>query len=204
MKAREPAASTLYQRRYRERMREAGLVKKDVWILPEHAQRLADIERQLRLPVGQQSHEELVARRWCLADIAEALAAQAQAHALSLRVLEGADTSLQVTLHNHGDLPVYVACDGMQVLVEAYLWPNWYVSDEAAFNAQVLGMQKLMPLSSVALEEVGDVPSYIMFGALDAQSSLHSLLFEIETLGGNVISFTEACLANLKPEYVDA
>lgn len=203
MKAREPAASTLYQRRYRERMREAGLVKKDVWILPEHAQRLADVERQLRLPAGVVEVTE-AARQWRLTDIANALQEQADAHGLSVQVLQGADTSLQVLLHRHGDLPVYVACDGAQMLVEAYLWPIWYVRDEAAFNRQVLAMHKLMPLSSVALEDVGEVPSYIMFGALDAQSSLQSLLFEIETLGGNVISFTEACLSALAPEYANA
>ncbi|MGP1665823.1 MAG: hypothetical protein ACTS5I_07930, partial [Rhodanobacter sp.] len=42
--------STLYVRHFRERMRQQGLVKKDVWIRPEHAQELAVIEKALRDP----------------------------------------------------------------------------------------------------------------------------------------------------------
>ena len=41
-------ASTLHVRNYRERMREQGLVKKDVWIRPEYAEELASIEKSMR------------------------------------------------------------------------------------------------------------------------------------------------------------
>ena len=50
MTATRPAikASTLHVRNYRERMREQGLVKKDVWIRPEYAEELAAIEKSMR------------------------------------------------------------------------------------------------------------------------------------------------------------
>ena len=50
MTAPRPAikASTLHVRNYRERMREQGLVKKDVWIRPEYAEELAAIEKSMR------------------------------------------------------------------------------------------------------------------------------------------------------------
>src|SRR3990167_8050676 len=41
-------SSAYYQREYRKRLREQGLVKKEVWILPEHARRLSVVESQLR------------------------------------------------------------------------------------------------------------------------------------------------------------
>ena len=41
-------SSTPHVRAFRERMREQGLVKKDVWIRPEHAAELAAIEKAMR------------------------------------------------------------------------------------------------------------------------------------------------------------
>ena len=43
-------SSAHYQRLYRQRLREQGLVKKEVWILPEHAPLLVAFERKLRQP----------------------------------------------------------------------------------------------------------------------------------------------------------
>ena len=42
-------SSAHYQREYRKRLREQGLVKKEVWILPEHTKRLAVYEKSLRV-----------------------------------------------------------------------------------------------------------------------------------------------------------
>ena len=204
MKDDAPSPSTISQRRYRERMREAGLVKKDVWILPENAAQLAEVERQLRLPDGARSVAGASRGPWDLDGLQQALYECAQRHGFVIRLMAGADPSLQLTLQRHGDLPVYLAVDGAQILVEAYLWPLSFVVDEAAFNAQVLATQKLIPLSSVSREDVGGVPSYVMYGALEAQSSLESVLFEIETLGENVIGFTESCLSHLVAEAHDA
>lgn len=44
----KPKSSAYYQRQYRQRLREQGLVKKEVWILPEHNQLLLSIEKVLR------------------------------------------------------------------------------------------------------------------------------------------------------------
>ena len=48
----ERRSSAFYQRRHRERLREQGLLKKELWVLPEYADDLAAIERQMRLPRG--------------------------------------------------------------------------------------------------------------------------------------------------------
>ena len=40
--------SAYYQRRYRQRLQEQGLVKKEVWILPENTHKLQEIETYLR------------------------------------------------------------------------------------------------------------------------------------------------------------
>ena len=198
--------STLHQRAYRERMREAGLVKKDVWILPEYAEELAGIEKAMR----ESGHALSVSHAhtgpqtaWTLAAIADAIAATGAARSGSITPewIEGADPSLRLQMHDHGDLSVFVAVGHQQIVVEAYLWPVSHVADPAGFDAHVLTTHKLLPLSTVGIENIGGVPGYTMFGSLDAQSSLASLLFEVQTLADNVLDASEAWLDYLKPEH---
>ena len=48
----ERRSSAFYQRRHRDRLREQGLVKKELWVLPEYADELSAIERRMRRPQG--------------------------------------------------------------------------------------------------------------------------------------------------------
>lgn len=186
-------SSTDHQRSYRERLRGQGLVKKDVWIRPEYAVELAAIEKSMRgqerdpAPTGQEAG-------WTIPTIRHALAETSAFRdgLLSVETIEGAQPSLHLVLHEHGDLSLFAAAVGEQIIVEAYLWPVAMVADPALFNLHVLRTQKLLPLSTIAVQTVAGVPSYIMFGALDAHSSLGSLMFEIETLAENVLGATDA------------
>ncbi|MCC6077083.1 YjfI family protein [Pseudomonas sp. GCM10022188] len=192
-------SSAHYQRLYRQRLREQGLVKKEVWIRPEHSVRLAALERKLRQPVeGLASMEEEgmhMPRLWTTAELHDALAdvELLRTGRASMELLQGADPSLLLTLHEYGDLPLFAAVFGEQILVEALLWPQADVRDPAAFNEEVLRTHKLFPLSSIALETLADGRSgYLMFGALSAAASLADVVCEIETLADNVIKATEA------------
>src|SRR5260221_87270 len=46
----EQKTSAHYQRLHRQRLREQGLVKKEVWILPEYGAALQQLEKQMRVP----------------------------------------------------------------------------------------------------------------------------------------------------------
>ena len=118
---------------------------------------------------------------------------------LGLEIIEGVEPNLHLIMHDYGDLSLFVAVGGEQIIVEAYLWPLAHVADPAAFNMHVLRTHKLLPLSTISIENVGGVLSYTMFGSLDTRSSLASLMFEIETLADNVISGTEAYADYLLP-----
>jgi uncharacterized protein YjfI (DUF2170 family) len=95
-------------------------------------------------------------------------------------------------MHDYGDLPLFMAVVGRQIVVEAMLWPVAQVRDAARFNEEVLRTHKLFPLSTLGIETLDGEAVYIMFGALSAASSLGDVLFEIETLADNVIRATEA------------
>ena len=196
MKSDSANASTLAVRAFRARMREQGLVKKDVWIRPEHATELAAIEKALRNDAAPASTTE--ANRdvagWTISSIQAALAQSSVVRdgRIHVEVIEGAEPTLHLVMHEHGELSVFIAVGGEQIIVESFLWPLSAVANPADFNAHVLRTHKLLPLSTIALETIGGVPGYTMFGSLDTHSSLASLMFEIETLAENVILASEA------------
>ncbi len=200
----ERKTSAYYQRRHRERLREMGLVKKELWILPEFAEELAAVERRMRQPRGSVPTQKEIGMNepkvWTASALHEALAATdaVRSGAVSVELLDGAEPSLHLVMHDYGDLPVFLAVVGEQVIVEALMWPVSQVKDAVAFNEEVLRTHKLFPLSTIGIEVIDGDPVYIMFGALDASSSLSNVVFEVDTLADNVISVTEAFESRLR------
>ncbi len=203
----ERRSSAFYQRRHRERLRELGLVKKELWVLQEYADELAAIERRMRQPRGEgpwagQAEGETVMPEvsmhslsmWTASTLCQAIAASdgVRNGAIAVELIDGAEPGLYLTMHDYGDLPLFVAVVGRQIVVEAMLWPVSQVRDAARFNEEVLRTHKLFPLSTLGIETIDGEAVYIMFGALSASSSLADVLFEIETLADNVIRATEA------------
>lgn len=199
----EPKSSAYYQRRHRERLREKGLVKKEVWVLPEFAEELAATERRMRQPRGTGSlaahnlgrSDVNEAKLWTASGLYEALSATGQVTGgeIGLELLEGVEPSVLITMHEYGDLPLFLAVGGEQIVVEALLWPVEQVRDRDRFNQEVLRTHKLFPLSMIGIQVAADgSEDYIMFGALSGTATLSDIVFEIEMLADNVIKATEA------------
>lgn len=193
--------SAFYVREFRERMRRAGLVKKDVWIRPEFAAELAQVEKRLRLlpgkavdPAGGAPTGAAGEPAWTLESLQHAIefAPPVMTGAVELTRLEGADPVLCLVMREFGDLPVFLAVGGLQIVVQALMWPVDHIVDPPAFNSHVLRTHKLVPLTTMGIEPVAGVPCYVMFGSLDTHSSLANILFEIETLAANVIACVDA------------
>ncbi len=198
--------SAYYQRKYRERLREQGLVKREVWVKPEHVGLLADIEKQLRDPllldkpsVGISQMSET--QKWTNDTLLTALANSPLGDRISIEVVEGVEPALYIVMHDYGDLPLFATIVGDQIIVEAALWPADAIADKAAFNEVVLKTHKYFPLSTISLDTMSDgVDYYQMFGALSATSTLPNVVFEVETLADNVIQATSAYSEFLKPD----
>jgi uncharacterized protein YjfI (DUF2170 family) len=195
MKDARAKSSTEYVREFRERMRRAGLVKKDVWIRPERASELAAFEKRLREPAeaAGEADPDRAFRGWTVASLGAALLG-------SRPVQEG---RIGVVMHDFGDLPVFVAIGAEQITVEALMWPVDDVVDPAAFNAHVLRTHKMLPLSTLGIEPIAGRPCYIMFGSLGPQSTLPQVLFEIETLADNVLAAADAYAPFLRPDVLE-
>lgn len=207
----QPKSSAHYQREYRKRLREQGLVKKEVWILPENTGQLALYEKELREPFGlQQAGGSFIKQgeqpmttnsiRWTTASLYEELCeaelfVEKQAQ---VELIDGVSPALHIVMREYGDLPVFLTVSGEQIIVESMLWSASDVKDVAKFNEIVLRTHKYFPLSTISLDSLDGEDCYHMFGALSSLSSIGNVIFEIETLASNVIQATEAYSEFLK------
>ena len=192
-----------YQRVYRKRLKDQGLVKREIWIRPEHTDRAHAYEKTLREageiadPAGQSGAKRAP---WTTAALygelfASALVKQGRA---SVELIEGLDPTLLVLMQEFGDLPVYLSVAGEQIVVESVLWPVSDIVDQAAFNDAVLRTHKYFPLSSICLDQRATEDYYLMFGSLGSSVSLLNIVQEIEVLSSNVIHAVEAYSEFLK------
>ncbi|MGA8132632.1 MAG: YjfI family protein [Pseudomonas gingeri] len=188
-----------YVRDMRTRLRDAGLVKREFWILPENATALRGIEKALRQPfLGERIKLEAFMTEninWTINSLHKALSELevVSSGEIVLTLAENAEQSIKLSMTEFGDLPLYLAVSGDQILVDATLVEVSRVKDPAVFNGLVLRSRDLFPLSSVGIERVGDgTEVYCMFGALSAASTVTVIVQEIFTLAENVIRAVEA------------
>ncbi|OCG12798.1 hypothetical protein A9G24_08340 [Gilliamella sp. App6-5] len=200
-KIKETKSSAFYQQQYRQRLREQGLIKKEVWILPENATKLFEIEKQFRLVSNtcfnnkQENNKMKKNEVWSITDLYQALhdSQLVKQDFASIEVIDGIDACLHIVMHEYGDLPLFLSISNQQIIVEALLWPVDIVKQPTQFNEEILYTRKLFPLSTIAIEKTGDGSlNYIMYGALSASSLLSDIIYELETLSDNVIKATEA------------
>jgi uncharacterized protein YjfI (DUF2170 family) len=214
-----PSAATERIRAWRQARREAGLVKLELWV-PEAARgdvkaavraiitdstrgpHLAgrDLAGRARRPTsdpitsGDDHHMDAVIETpWTVPAIKEALDASAllREGEMTLRVLEGADAVLLATMHEYGDLPVYLSVGGAQIVCSVLLWPVAEQADRHAFNEFLLKAQRVVPLSNFAITNVGGEDVYELMGELSCKTTLQTILIELRTLAENAIDATE-------------
>ncbi len=191
--------SAHYQREFRRRMRDKGLVKKEVWIYPSNAKLLGILEKKLRSADANNDMGELAMKGhtpgWKIDVLHEALSKESlvKEGRASAELIDGVGPSIYLEMREFGDLPLFLTVSGDQIIVESVLWDKDDVVDFDAFNDAVLRTHKYFPLSTISLDRLEDGKDYYqMFGALSAESGLSEIVLEIETLASNVIQATEA------------
>lgn len=192
-------SSTDYMRDMRQRLKEAGLVKREFWIRPENTDALRGIEKALRQPfLGTRIKlEDFMTENanWTIDSLHKALGELdlVTEGRIELSLCDATEHGIRLTLREFGDLPVYLAVVGDQILADTTLIEVNRIKDTAAFNEVVLRSRDLFPLSAVGIETLADGQEvYCLFGALSAASSLTVIVQEILTLADNVIRAAEA------------
>lgn len=213
------SAATERIRAWRQARREAGLVKLELWV-PETARDdvkaavraiLTDSTRGPHLagrnlaggtrrptsdPItsGDDHHMDAVIETpWTVPAVKDALDGSPLVRngEMTLRVLEGAEPVLLATMHEYGDLPVYLSVGGAQIVCSVLLWPVAEQADRHAFNEFLLKAQRVVPLSNFAITNVGGEDVYELMGELSCKTTLQTILIELRTLAENAIDATE-------------
>ncbi len=196
-----------YQAKYRERLREKGYVKREVWIPPDYAKILKDCETALRagvMPIIPRTRKEIRMSQdenWTTESLLEALSQSSAAveGGMEVSLVEGTDPGILLTMKEFGDLPLLMSVSGSQIIVDTLLWPVDEVEDTAGFNEMILKTHKLFPLSTFGIVPGPDGRDYYeLFGSLSAGSILETVIFEIETLADNAMQAAEAYRTDLK------
>ena len=192
-------SSADYQREYRRRLREQGLVKKEVWVRPEHARQLVMIEKKLRQagPVSAMKGVNTMSnqQQWTTQSLYSALRddEMCSSESATVDVIDGVEPSLYIVMKEYGDLPVFLTVAGDQIIAESMLWSVDSVANKNEFNEVILSTHKFFPLSTISLDKGADGAYYYqMFGALSSSSIIENVVLEIEMLATNVIQATEA------------
>ena len=203
-KSKETKSSAFYQQQYRQRLREQGLIKKEVWILPKNTDQLLEIEKVFRQPAianksffyhVKENNEMKNRDVWKINDLFQELnqTELVKQGFASVEMIYGIYACLHIIMHDYGDLPLFLSVSNQQIIVEALLWPVSLIKNPSSFNEEILCARKLFALSTIAIEKTGDGEvNYIMYGALSSSSTLNNIVYELETLSDNVIKATEA------------
>lgn len=199
----EKSSGAAYQQLFRQRMSEMGLVRKDAWILPEHALTLSAVAKALQkhgtrilIEEGQMTMAQKIENAQALRD---ALVEQFRGKAIDVALVDGIDPVLELRLNDQGGLPIVVAIAGEVIIAQAFLWPEAMVRDTALFNREVMLSEKLFGLANISLDRTADGDTYyVAYGALHAQSSPEDIAHEIEALGHSVLDIAETFRPYLK------
>ncbi len=195
-----PAERTRLWREERQRL---GLVKLELWVPPGAK---ADIQAAARSiitassrgpalsnnpdpPQGSFQMDHVIDTDWSVKSLAQALSETRLLRdgELTARVLEGSEPVLQITMHEFGDLPIFLSVGAEQIVVSALMWPVDEQKDQAAFNVFLLKAQKLVPLSNFGITTVAGRDYYEIFGELTCKTTLQTVIIELRMLAENAI-----------------
>lgn len=186
------------QSAFRARLRERGLIARQVFIRPGHADLLRRIERCLREPflptqLAQLENPHPMADPWTTRSLHGALAASPlRDTGVSIELIEGADPAISATMAEHGDLVIQLAVSGEQIFVSVPLCGADQVRDRARFNDACLRLNPVNPLSNIGLLTIDGNDVYIVFGELSARAPLDNVIEEIMVLADNTLEAAEA------------
>jgi uncharacterized protein YjfI (DUF2170 family) len=106
---------------------------------------------------------------------------------LTVRIVEGSEPILLVTMHELGDLEIFVSAGEQQIAASVLLWPVDEQADRHAFNEFLLKAQKIVPLSNFGISTVDGRDYYELFGELATTTPLDTIVIELRTLAANAI-----------------
>ncbi|MEP3276545.1 MAG: DUF2170 family protein [Stappiaceae bacterium] len=133
---------------------------------------------------------DAVATPWTVDSLKQAL--ETSEHLLpgemSCEIKAGANNVLEVNVEAAGNIRLFVAVNGEQIITTTVLWPRDEQDDPASFEAMMLRTHKnLLPLCALSIDQVGDREYYELFGAMSSHSVLPSVITEFRTIANSAL-----------------
>ncbi|WP_168074729.1 DUF2170 family protein [Caulobacter sp. SSI4214] len=191
-------------RAWREARRQAGFVKIEVWapaackpdILSAVQAIVVESVRGPALranpnpPRGVRHMDSVIDTAWTIKSLRDALVETnlVREGEMSAAIIEGVEPVLLVTMHEFGDLPVYVSGGALQMVASTILWPCDEQNDRSAFNEFLLKAQKVVPLSNFGITTIDGRDYYELMGEISSKTTLQTLVIELRTLAANAIA----------------
>lgn len=124
---------------------------------------------------------------WNLASLTELFASDPESLGdVDVSVPDRSDV-VRVTLKEKGDLDVFVAASGEQILASVMLAPADSMPRRADFERMVLSTHKLVPLSTFGIAWIDGKEWYELFGSLSARSRAEVVVEEVAVLAANAV-----------------
>ena len=190
-------------RQWREERTRLGLVKLELWVPPGAKSDITAAARAIitassrgpallnnpEPPPGSFQMDHVIDTDWSVKSLAQALTDSRllREGEMTARVLEGTEPVLQISLHEFGDLPIYLSVGADQIVVSALLWPVDEQEHQDKFNVFLLKAQKLVPLSNFGITTVAGRDYYELFGEISCKTTLQTVIIELRMLGENAI-----------------
>ncbi|MCG8491966.1 MAG: YjfI family protein [Sneathiellales bacterium] len=195
----EKASSAARQKKLRQKRRDMGLVKVEVWVPPSGRKAIRELETQINnkhLVLNKEGTNLMP--KLTTSDLFTQLSATEEAKngEISVSTIEGDTPVIQTIVEDIDEFPILISVGEEQVLVIVNLWTEAEIKEgeKNALNEYLLRLNLPVPLSSFSI--IND--QYVLFGALSVNSSISEILEEISTLSNNVIEALESCQDFLK------
>ncbi|MEW5250042.1 DUF2170 family protein [Microbulbifer sp. 2201CG32-9] len=107
-----------------------------------------------------------------------------------------------LSISNDEGIDAFIYVGEQQIVVESILFAVDQVEDVAALNEMVLQTHQLVPLTAIAIRNIGGEKYYVAFGALSVSSRDQVVIEEIETLFSNVGDFLDLYADHFEMEGV--
>ncbi len=134
--------------------------------------------------------DSVIDTAWTIHSLRDALAESSLVREgeMNAVVVEGVEPVLLVTMHEFGDLPVYVSGGALQMVASTILWPCDEQTDRPGFNEFILKAQKVVPLSNFGITTIDGRDYYELMGEISSKTTLQTLIIELRTLAANAIA----------------
>lgn len=105
--------------------------------------------------------------------------------------------SIILTFHDFGDLPLVLVVGEKQILIEAALVERHEFENPSDIDYKLLCTHKILPLSTICIENINGTDWYVLFEALSVQSKLIVVIEEVLALVANTFQVIDS----LEPLY---